>query len=417
MEINKKMIRKILLCIFGAIILYCALMQTEKVGAIFSFIKNMLAPFIVGGVVAFILNVPMRSFEKLLKGIKNDGLRRTLSITLTFIFVGLILAVVFMLLIPEVIQTITDLTPVLEQFFTVDLVNFANDLWEKYPQISDKLKSFIEGFELESIIPKAWGVFSTSLDVVLTGLTSVVGFLSSFLMDTFVAIVFTVYCLSQKEILARQGRKLLYAFVREDRADYVVRILRLTNSTFSNFLSGQCIEVVILGSMFAISMAVLKMPYIPLISVLIAVTAFIPIVGAWIGFAVGVFLILVTEPVQAFWFAVLFLTLQQIENHLIYPKVVGDSIGLSGMWVLVAVAVGGDIFGVAGMFLMIPMTSVLYTLIGELTNKRLESRGIDRDKLRAHPPELKSKFKEKIENKKEKKKSSKKKTTKEDNQE
>ncbi len=406
MEINKKTLRNILLGIFGAIILYCALMQTEKVGAIFNFIKSMLAPFIVGGVVAFILNVPMRLFERLLKGIKKNGLRRTLAISLTFIFVGLILAGVFILLIPEVVKTITDVTPVLERFFTVDVKNFIVDLLEKYPQIYDKLNSFLEGgFDLESTITKVWGVVSTSLDVVLTGITSVVGFISNLLMDTFVAVVFTVYCLSQKETLARQGRKLLYSLLREKHADQVVRVLRLTNSTFSNFLSGQCIEVVILGSMFAVSMAILKMDYIPLISVLIAVTAFIPIVGAWIGCIVGAFLMLVTEPIQAVWFVILFLSLQQIENHLIYPKVVGNSIGLSGMWVLIAVAVGGELFGVAGMFLMIPMTSVIYTLMGEFTNKRLAKRGIDPDKLRAHPPELRSKIKEKISKKKSKKKS------------
>ena len=285
----------------------------------------------------------------------------------------------------------------LEKFFTVDLKNFVNDLLEKYPQIYDKLNSFMEnGFNLESIITKVWTFVSTSLDVVLTGITSVVGFIYKFFIDAFVAVVFTVYCLSQKEVLARQGRKLLYAFLREKHADQIIRILRLTNSTFSNFLSGQCIEVVILGSMFAVSMAILNMKYIPLISVLIAVTAFIPIVGAWIGCIVGAFLMLVTEPIQALWFIILFLSLQQIENHLIYPKVVGNSIGLSGMWVLIAVAVGGDLFGVAGMFLMIPVTSVIYTLMGEYTAKRLERRGIDPNKLRAHPPELRSKIKAKI---------------------
>lgn len=401
MESNKKTLRNIFIGVFGAIILYCALMQTEKVGAIFNFFKSMLAPFIVGGVVAFILNVPMRLFEKLLKGIKKHGLRRTLAITLTFIFVGLILAIVFMLLIPEVIQTVTDLIPVLEKFFTVDVKNFIIDTLDKYPQIYDKLNSFLEGgFDLESLITKAWNIVGKSLDVVLTGITSAVGFMSSLLMDAFVAIVFTVYCLSQKEVLARQGRKLLYAFIREKHADQIIRILRLTNTTFSNFLSGQCIEVVILGSMFAVSMAILGMDYIPLISVLIAVTAFIPIVGAWIGCIVGAFLMLVTEPIQAVWFVILFLSLQQIENHLIYPKVVGNSIGLSGMWVLIAVAVGGEIFGVAGMFLMIPMTSVIYTLMGEFTHKRLANKGIDPDKLRAHPPELRSKIKEKINKKK-----------------
>lgn len=415
MENNKKSVRNIFLGVFAAIILYCALMQTDKVASIFKFIKDMLSPFIVGGVIAFILNVPMRSFEKLLKGIKADGFRRVLAITLTFVFVALILAVVFILLIPEVVQTITDVVPVLEQFFMVDLKNFIVDLLDKYPVIYEKLNSFLKGgFDLESILTKVWSFVSTSFDVLLTGITSAVGFVSKLFMDAFIAVVFTVYCLSQKEVLARQGRKLLYAFLKEKHADQIVRILRLTNATFSNFLSGQCIEVVILGSMFAVSMAILRMPFIPLISVLIAVTAFIPIVGAWIGFAVGFFLLLIANPIQSVWFAILFVALQQIENHLIYPKVVGTSIGLSGMWVLIAVAVGGDLFGVAGMFLMIPMTSVIYTLMGEYTAMRLKKKGVDPDKLRAHPPELKSKIKEKIKKKKEAKKASEQKKTEEE---
>lgn len=398
---GKSKLRKIFIGVFAAIVLFCALMQTDKVGGIFRFIKDMLDPFIVGGVVAFILNVPMRMFEKWLKRIKANGLRRTLAITLTFIFVGLILAGVFVLLIPQIVLTITDLIPVLDNFFRVELKAFAEDILKKYPFINEKLNSFMSGgFNIESILASAWNIVKASLDVLLTSITSVVGFVSNLFMDAFVSIVFTVYCLSQKEVLARQGRKLLYAFLKEKHADEIIRILRLTNSTFSNFLSGQCIEVVILGSMFAVSMVILRMPYIPLISVVIAVTAFIPIVGAWIGFAVGAFLILVTNPIQALWFSILFITLQQIENHLIYPKVVGTSIGLSGMWVLIAVAVGGDLFGVAGMFLMIPMTSVIYTLMGEHTAKRLEKRGIDPDKLRAHPPELRSRIKEKIKKKK-----------------
>lgn len=402
MESSKKTVKHVFFGVFAAIILYSALMQIDKVLAIFDFIKKMLAPFIVGGVIAFILNVPMRLFENMLKFVKRDSLRRTLAIMITFVFVGLILAIVFMLLIPEVSKTIQeDLMPVLKEFFTVELPKFISNLLVKYPWIEDKLYSYLNGgLDLQSLIPQVWNFVSSSLGAVVTGISSVIGFVSSFLMDTFVAVVFTVYCLSQKEVLARQGRKLLYAYLKEKTADQIVRILRLTNSKFSNFLSGQCLEVVILGSMFAVSMAILKMDYIALISVLIAVTAFIPIVGAWIGCIVGAFLMLVTEPIQAVWFVILFLALQQIENHLIYPKVVGNSIGLSGMWVLIAVAVGGAVFGVAGMFLMIPMTSVIYTLMGEYTHKRLEKRNISPEKLQAQPPELTSKIKQKLKNKK-----------------
>ena len=150
-------------------------------------------------------------------------------------------------------------------------------------------------------------------------------------------------------------------------------------------------------------MAILRMPFIPLVSVLIAVTALIPVVGAFVGCVLGAFFILVNDPIQAIIFVAMFLILQQIENNMIYPKVVGTSIGLPGMWVLVAVSVGGEIMGVGGMFIMIPIAAVLYTLAREFTSKRVAQRGIDPDKLRDHPPELKSKFKEKREKKREQK--------------
>jgi len=233
---------------------------------------------------------------------------------------------------------------------------------------------------------------------------STIGSVASFAMDLFVAIVFAIYCLFQKETLARQGRKLLYSFAKERFADRVIHVLRLSNSTFSNFLSGQCIEVCILGIMIAISMAILKLPYIPLVSVLVAVTAFVPIVGAWAGCVIGAFFMLVNDPMQAVWFVVMFLVVQQIEGNLIYPKVVGTSIGLSGMWVIVAISVGGDLFGIVGMLLMIPFASVVQTVLREEVAIRVYQRKINPEKLQAQPPILKSHLKERREVNKEKRK-------------
>ena len=174
---------------------------------------------------------------------------------------------------------------------------------------------------------------------------------------------------------------ILYAFLPEGISDETLRIMRLTNSTFSGFISGQCLEAVILGCLFAVAMAIFRMPYISLISVLIGVTALVPLVGGFVGCFFGAFFILVNDPVQAMIFVIVFLVLQQIEGNLIYPKVVGNSIGLPGMWVLVAVSVGGDLMGVAGMLLMIPVTSVIYAVLREVTNKRLEKKNISREKL------------------------------------
>lgn len=387
MHIEKKTLRNIFIGVGLCIILYWLLHETDRVKNVFSVISDVAFPFAFGASIAFILNVPMRAIEGWLKGIKKTALRRVLAVLLTFIAVLLILAVVFLLLIPQIGDTIESLIPKLYDFFTqvqvffVDLVNDYPDLMEI---IGTELENLNWGDWIRDLVKMASDSFTTIVSSAFTAISTA----SGVVIDIVIALVFAIYCLFQKETLARQGRKLVYAFLPEKSADYIVRVLRMTNATFSNFFSGQCLEVCILGCMFAVSMAIFRMPYIPLVSVLVAVTAFIPVVGAWVGCVLGAFFIFVSDPMQAIWFIVMFVFLQQIENNLIYPRVVGTSIGLSGMWVLIAVGVGGSLMGVAGMFLMIPVTSVLYSLISEHTNARLLRRTVDIEKLEPQPPEI-----------------------------
>lgn len=189
-----------------------------------------------------------------------------------------------------------------------------------------------------------------------------------------IGLVFAIYILLQKETLGRQFTKLTRACLPDRMAGAVIRTARLTESTFSNFLTGQCAEAVILGMMFFIVLSVFRMPYAMLIGVLIAFTALIPIFGAFIGCAVGAFLILMVSPMQALAFICVFLVLQQIEGNLIYPHVVGNSVGLPSIWVLVAVTVGGSMMGITGMLVFIPLVSVLYTLLREWVNARLAQK-------------------------------------------
>lgn len=397
LEINKKTLLRIFLYVCGCILLYWLLHETERVQSFFGTVSGVVAPFVFGGVLAFILNVPMRAIETgMLKRINKKGLKRLVSVILTFIAMLLVVALVFWLLIPQIVATVNSLLPSLYDFLT-KAEAFVKDLLSDNPQLMDWLtaNTNFENISWASMVEKALSVVGNSVSTIVSGAISAIGSIFSGLFNAIIAIVFSIYCLFQKETLARQGRKLLYAFLQERTADRIVRILRLTNSTFSNFLSGQCVEVCILGTLFAISMAIFRMPYIPLISVLIAVTAFIPIVGAWTGCILGAFLILVKDPMLAVWFVIMFLVIQQVENSMIYPRVVGTSVGLSGMWVLVAVSIGGELMGVLGMFLMIPVVSVLYTLVQELTNKKLRSSTIAEEKLQPQPPELNSKFKEK----------------------
>ena len=388
MHIEKKTLRNVFIGVCSCILLYWILHETERVRTVYNVVSGMLSPFVFGVALAFIINVPMRAVENLLKNVNKPGLRRGLALLITIFAILLLLTLVFLLLIPQVIDTIQSLIPKLNTFVGNVETAISNFLASN-PQVMDWVKENIgiEKLNFAELAQKAISMIGTSVSTILSSALSAIGNISGALVNLVIGIVFSIYCLFQKENLARQGRKLLYAFLPEGFSDEVIRIFRLTNATFSNFLSGQCVEVCILGCLFAISMAIFQMPYIPLVSVLVAVTAFIPVVGAWVGCILGTFFILVANPLQAVWFVIMFVVLQQIENNLIYPRVVGTSIGLSGMWVLVAVTIGGELMGVAGMFLMIPVASVVHTLLREVTSKRLENRKIDPQKLEEHPAE------------------------------
>ncbi len=394
-ELNRKNLLKLFLVVSGCIFVYWLLHEPERVKGFADTVSDVAAPFVFGGVLAFVLNVPMRAIENnMLKKIKNNNLKRILSVVITFFAMLLVVGLVFWLLIPQIVNTINSLVPSLYTFLT-NAQKFVYKILGERPELMDWLtaNTDFENIKWDSLLKDALSVFGNSVSAIVGGAVSALSSIFTGVFDALIAIVFSIYCLFQKETLARQGRKLLYAFVKEQTADKVVRVLRLTNATFSNFLSGQCVEVCILGAMFAVCMAIFRMPYIPLISVVIAVTAFIPIVGAWVGCVLGAFLILVVNPMLAVWFVVMFLIIQQIENNMIYPRVVGTSVGLSGMWVLVAVSVGGELMGVIGMFLMIPVASVIYALLRELTNKKLETTAVDSEKLQPQPPELISRLK------------------------
>ena len=404
MHIDKKTVRNIFFVAVGAIAFYWVLNETEQFKSLWTSLTGMFSPFVLGAAIAFILNVPMRVVEKPLKFIQNESLRRTVAIILTFVIMILAITGVVLLLVPQITETIQLLIPKLIDF-VLRVESTLMDFLEKNPELLQWVSSTtdLQSLDWAGLIQKAAAMIKSSVSVIATGAFSAVGGVTSAVVDLIIGLVFALYCLARKEILARQGRRILYSILPEHFCDESIRILRLTNVTFSNFISGQCLEAVILGCMFAVSMSIFKMPYIPLVSVLIAVTALIPLVGAFVGCFLGAFFILVNDPIQALVFVAMFLVLQQIEGNLIYPKVVGTSIGLPGMWVLLAVAVGGDLMGVAGMLVMIPISSVVYALIREFTNKRIAERGIDPEKLRDQPIELKSKFKENRERKKEQK--------------
>ena len=386
MHIDKKLMHRIFGLIAGAIVFAWLVLDTARATALFSRIWDLFAPFVAGAAIAFIFNVPMRSIENQLGDIRKPGLRRGLAIVLTILSLVLIIMFAFELLIPQIRLTLASLSEKIPAFID----RTANNLMlliQENPELGIWIQ---ETFNLESlnwanILRDILAWLANQVTTLMGGAVNVIGSVTTGVVNAVISIVFALYALGRKEILAGQGRRILYSILSERRADEIIRVFRLTNVTFSNFISGQCLEAVILGCLFAVVMAIMKLPYIPLVSVIIAITALIPVVGAFVGCIVGAFFILVNDPIQALTFIAMFLILQQLEGNIIYPKVVGTSIGLPGMWVLLAVTIGGELMGVAGMLVMIPLVSVLYTLGREFTNSRLEERGISPEKLEAQP--------------------------------
>ena len=395
MYIDKKLLRNVFFVAAGCVILSWILLDTERVQGLLNFIWGLIAPFAAGAAIAFVFNVPMRWIENQLEGIPKSGTRRGLAIILTIFALVLVIMFVVELLVPQIGLTVDSLKERIPAFVERTSAKLM-DFMEKNPDIREWIyeTTNLESIDWPALLQKTLSVIGEGVTSVMGSAFSVIGNVTGAIVNTVIAIVFAIYCLGSKDTLACQGKKILYSILPEHAADESVRVLRLTNRTFSSFISGQCLEACILGGLFAVAMAVLKMPYIPLVSVVIAVTALIPVVGAFVGCVVGAFFILVNDPFQALTFIAMFLVIQQLENNLIYPRVVGTSIGLPGMWVLVAVTIGGETMGVGGMLVMIPLASVFYTLIREFTEKRLTQRNIPAEKLENRPLELHSQSRE-----------------------
>lgn len=381
MELNQENIRKIKeIILFTAVIIVC-LWKYETVLDILFFLLNILTPFILGGAIAFVLNVPMNFVQRHLfkeERIRNrkvsQKLARPVSMVLVLIAVFGIVAIVMFILIPQLGETFANLGRSIQAFIP-QLQEWAARLFNDNKEIMDTVNNL--EFDWNKIMDTGINFFKSGAGSVVDSTITAAKSIVSGLTTVFIAFVFAIYILLQKEKLGVQAKKVLFAFVRRGRAEATVEVLSLTYNTFSSFLTGQCVEAVILGSMFAVSMTILKLPYALLVGMLIAFTALIPIFGAFIGCGVGAFLIFMVDPMKALIFVVLFLVLQQIEGNLIYPHVVGNSVGLPSIWVLAAVSIGGSLMGVVGMLIFIPIVSVVYALFREIVYLKLKKNQID----------------------------------------
>lgn len=413
MELDKQTIKKIIGLISFAILLSWGLKNTEFIKRLIALALGLLQPFLIGGVIAFVVNVPMRALENACfikpyqkrlaaqAAAKPAGkgstvpakptiwyrAKRPLSLILSLLLVIGIIGVGTLIVVPETVSSFSSIVNNLRNF-PLMLNQWAQELMDWMPQAAVWLEELNLNLDLTSIdwreiITQVVNFLQNGAGNVLNTTFTVASGIFNGIVTGFLAIVFSFYLLMNKEKLGSQTKQLLYALLKEPHADYLVRVGQMTNRTFSKFLSGQCVEAVILATLFFVSMSILRFPYAMIISTLIAFTALIPIFGAFIGCVVGAFLILLVDPVRAFWFVVLFLFLQQFEGNIIYPRVVGSSVGLPSMWVLVAVTLGGSMMGVLGMLVYIPMFSVLYRLIREAVSDRLKTKQVPVEKFRS----------------------------------
>ena len=362
----------ILIITYIALIIF-VLVNFEKILSILGYIINIFSPFIFGAIVAFVLNVLVNFIERKLFGkVKKKTwlkIKRPLSIAISVVLVIFIIVFIMNLLIPQLknsVSLFTDSLPTYKE----DIINIMNKFNLEETTIK-KASDYLDNFG--KVITDY--IKGNSKDVI-TVTTEVATSLIAIISKAVIAIVFAIYIIAQKETLKRQFNKLMSAYLKPRTVNRINKYASMANTTFSNFVTGQCLEALIFGSLCFLGMLILRLPYATTIAVLLGFTALIPVFGAFIGTFLGAFLILMISPIKAIIFVVFILVLQQIEGNLIYPKVVGKSVGLPGIWVFLSVTIGASVGGILGMLIATPLCSLLYILLRQAVNDRINSNKI-----------------------------------------
>lgn len=372
----KDMKNYIILILIG-IFSYWGLNNLDLLWNIIKTIYKVLEPFILGGIIAFILNIPATKIENFLKkhtkNKKSKGLIRVISIISSLSIFLLVILFIAFLLIPELIENIELLLNNIPNLIN-NIQTFIIDLLDKYPEIQAEIKNMFNSSGSTS------NIISNILNYIINGAADFIGSIISSFVTIFTSIIFSIYILGQKEYLIRGTKKVMYVTMSKERVNKLINIGSITNKTFSKFVSGQLVDAIILGAIIFVVSLIFRFPYALIIAVLTTITALIPIFGALIAMVLGALLIAITSGVKALIFIIVFLVIQQIEGNFIYPKVVGKSVGLSPMWTLLAITVGGNLFGIPGMLIGLPLASIAYALVKEIVNNKLKDKKIEIDK-------------------------------------
>lgn len=333
-----------------------------------NFVLKLAMPIVVGIAIAFIINVPMRQIENKIFKIekrKHKKLIRLISLLLSIVIIFGILALILFLIIPEFIEAIGTLGKNLP-----NSLDWINSVIDKVSNISPVVDDYVKNINVGHLVSSVGINANNVINIIISFLSSAISKVVMF----FFGFIIAIYILADKENLGRQAKKIIYAFFNTKVSDEIIRIYRLTNTTFTNFITGQCLDACLTGFEFFIILSIIKIPYALILGVLFAVTALIPYIGAFITLVIGAILVAVSNPINAVWYVIVFFVLQQFDDNFTYPKIVGKSVGLPALWALIAVLIGGSIFGFIGMIISIPISSVLYTLLKEFVNYRLAKK-------------------------------------------
>ena len=344
----------------------------SRISEALSFLTGILKPFILGGALAFILNLPLSFLEKkVFRNLKGRGekFKRPLSIFLSLVFVLLLILILLLTVVPEVISAFESIISSIPSLVT-RVESWSNDVLTPVLKNNPELLKSLET-NWDSLLSKSLSFLKDGLSALLSSTLVAANSLISSITSFVVALIFAIYVLGDKERMERQFRSLLKAYTSKETEEYVLHVFSVLHRSFSSFISGQCLEAVILGSIFILVLSILRFPYSVMIGVVVMFSALLPIVGAFIACFFGAFIILLSSPVKALYFVVIFLIIQQLENNLIYPRVVGSSVGLPALWVFFAVTLGGALFGVVGMLFFIPVFSAVFVLLKEDVGRRI----------------------------------------------
>lgn len=373
---NRKTITQILLITFLTVLFFVFIQNFGIVWGGFKTLLSVISPLIIGFSIAFIVNLPMSFIERKFFSEKSLGkhkwlrkIKRPFSLILGWLFIIAIFTILLMLIIPELYKTIMNFAQLLPYYMDSFGINVTKWLDTFHLDIE-----ILRNFDWNSLSAKLVEYLQSAGTLLVGKTLGITTGVFNLVLNILLGFVFSCYILLSKEKLSVQLKKLYSSIVKHQVYDDTMVVLSLANETFSKFLVGQCTEALILGILCYIGMSIFGMPYALMISSLIAITALVPIFGAFIGTSIGAFMILLINPMTALWFIVFIIILQQLEANLIYPKVVGKSVGLDGIWVLFAVTVGGRFFGAMGLLISVPVFSIIYCLIRAYVHTKLEAK-------------------------------------------